>query len=72
MSSALRQRFAMLVLLIAPLHAQSNVPRINEGGVVNAGDYTSVLSPGMHMSVFGVHLAGATKVAETATGAAPR
>lgn len=59
-------RFAVLLLLGAPLIGQSNPPRIATSGVVNAGDYTPVLAPGMHMSVFGSNLAATTKVAETA------
>jgi uncharacterized protein (TIGR03437 family) len=63
----IQTRFFFITLLLgAALLGQSNPPRIATSGVVNAGDYTPVLAPGMHMSVFGFNLASTTKIAETA------
>ncbi len=50
--------FSLALLLGAPLIGQSNQARVATSGVVNAGDYTPVLAPRMHMSVFGLQSGG--------------
>ena len=52
----MRPLFALAVLLAAtPARAQT--PAVNTGGVVSAADYTSPVSPGSLVSIFGSNLA---------------
>lgn len=48
------------LLFASILPAQTAVPVINAGGVVNAADYTTALAHGSILSVWGTNLAGST------------